>query len=261
MATVLESDQYRPEVRSVVAALMVEFLRAANSEAECYMERYADMQGAWAALPDNAAALAFAVSLREGGVDGDAAVVNAAIRQMVEQCKARATVDWEAFEENTLMLAGAEVDKKVLEVSQLAQVKAAERAHSAVALKARKLQAPAPSASLLAARARLRQVQLQVSSAREALMVKTDKCRVLQDQLGDLQEARKNRLVARVEARELGEKNSAEGEERRRVETAKAQVGGAVCVCVLCLTCRSVGLYSGGLTPPPCVAGGLTIAC
>ena len=92
-------------------------------------------------------------------LDDDVRVVNGAIRAMSEQCQQRAIADWIAFEENTLLLAGAEVDKKALELHQLATLKAGERAERALALKARKLHAPAPSAALLASRARLLQLQ------------------------------------------------------------------------------------------------------
>ena len=68
-------------------------------------------------------------------LDDDVMVVNGAIRVMAEQCRQRAVADWIAFEENTLLLAGAEVDKKALELHQLATLKAGERAERALALK------------------------------------------------------------------------------------------------------------------------------
>jgi len=103
------------------------------------------------------------------------------------------------------------------------QVKAAEHAEKVLALKARRLHAAAPSAAVQAARAQLRETQRQVAAARAALAARHEECKAAQEQLRQLQEARKNRLVARADAQESAEKAAAALEARVRAETAKAQ--------------------------------------
>ena len=84
------------------------------------------MQALWATLPLDSAALACAASLRAEArgepLDDAARRLNARVRAMAADCRARTVEVWETFEENTLTLAGEEVARQARATHQEAQV-------------------------------------------------------------------------------------------------------------------------------------------
>jgi hypothetical protein len=161
-------DTYCLEARNRISMIMVDVLKAANREAREGVEKVRDMDELWSKVSSESSSMLLALALVHGG-DLKLKDRCALVKTVSNQYRQASMVKWASFEEKLLTVATEAMEKETAEIS--CKIKEKEE------VRVRTCMTKGINAATVAERIKLRELQLQLKSARTQLDNNTDELR------------------------------------------------------------------------------------